>query len=155
MKSLFLLLAFLVLSTSAFAARPLIEVQECKDNRGTVLTTSMDSLSSVMRSRADRPQVYVSGVVVQIQPEDHSGLPHQKYTIRVNNQVTLLIVSNLDFGRVPLTVGATLSVCGEFKRVGQGMVHWTHFDPHGSHPDGFTIVDGKLYGDQENSYQNR
>jgi hypothetical protein len=155
MKSLFLLLAFLVSTTPAFAARSLIEVQECKDNRGTVLTTSMDSLSSVMRSRADRPQVYVSGVVVQIQPEDHSGLPHQKYTIRVNNQVTLLIVSNLDFGRVPLTVGATLSVCGEFKRVGQGMVHWTHFDPHGSHPDGFTIVDGKLYGDQENSYQNR
>lgn len=155
MKSLFLLLAFLVSTTPAFAARSLIEVQECKDNRGTVLTTSMDRLSSVMRSRADRPQVYVSGVVVQIQPEDHSGLPHQKYTIRVNNQVTLLIVSNLDFGRVPLTVGATLSVCGEFKRVGQGMVHWTHFDPHGSHPDGFTIVDGKLYGDQENSYQNR
>jgi hypothetical protein len=155
MKSLFPLLAFLVLSTNAFAARSLVEVQECKDNRGTVLTTSMDSLSSVMRSRADRPQVYVTGVVIQIQPEDHSGLPHQKYVIRVNNQVTLQIVSNLDFGRVPLTVGATLSVCGEFKRVGQGMVHWTHFDPHGSHPDGFTIVDGKLYGDQENSYQNR
>jgi hypothetical protein len=58
-------------------------------------------------------------------------------------------VSTLDFGRVPVTVGSTLSVCGEFKKIGQGMVHWTHFDPHGGHPDGFTIVNGTLYGDKE------
>ena len=150
MKSFVLLLAFLTLSSSVFAG-----VQDCKDFRGNVLSNSMDSLSSVMRSRADRPQVYVTGVVAQILAEDHNGLPHQKYNIRVNNQVTLMVVSNLDFGRVPLTVGATVSVCGEYKRVGQGMIHWTHFDPHGSHPDGFTIVDGKLYADQENSYEGR
>ena len=91
----------------------------------------------------------ISGVITQILPEDHNGLPHQKYTLTVAGNIKLLIVSNLDFGRVPLTLGTTISVCGEFKNIGQGMIHWTHFDPHGGHPDGFTIVDGQLYGDKE------
>ena len=35
------------------------------------------------------------------------------------------------------------------------MVHWTHFDPHGPHADGFTVVDGVLYGDKEEAQINR
>lgn len=139
----------LLISLTAFAGVNPSDLPECKDGRGSVLPDTVDQLKVVMRSGANRPQVMVTGVVSQILPEDHAGLPHQKYTLTVNAQIKLLIVSNLDFGRVPLVVGKTVSVCGEFKKVGQGMVHWTHFDPHGGHPDGFTIVDGQLYGDVE------
>jgi hypothetical protein len=97
----------------------------------------------------DRPQIFVTGTITKILAEDHSGLPHQKFSLKLSNDITLSIVSNLDFGRIPLVVGKSISVCGEFKHVGQGMVHWTHFDPHGGHADGFTILDGKLYGDKE------
>ena len=122
---------------------------DCKDLKGSVLPNTVDQLKVVMRSNTNRPQVMISGVITQILPEDHNGLPHQKYTLTVAGNIKLLIVSNLDFGRVPLTLGTTISVCGEFKNIGQGMIHWTHFDPHGGHPDGFTIVDGQLYGDKE------
>ena len=144
-SSLLVLLSFSsVAGTTIPAALP-----DCKDLRGSVLPNTVDQLKVVMRSNAGAPQVMVTGVVTQILPEDHSGLPHQKYTLMVGGQIKLMIVSNLDFGRVPVVVGATLSVCGEYKKVGDGMIHWTHFDPHGGHPDGFTIVNGVLYGDKE------
>lgn len=147
MKSFIVSSLFLLLSFSAFAG--ITELPECKDRSGGVLEPKVDQLKVIMRTGGSRPQVMVTGVVSQILPEDHDGLPHQKYTLTVNKEIKLLIVSNLDFGRVPVVVGKTVSICGEFKKVGQGMVHWTHFDPHGGHPDGFTIVDGKLYGDVE------
>lgn len=146
MKNLLVVLSF-VISFTALA--DISSVPDCQDYRGSILKDTVEQLQVVMRSNAARPMVFVTGVVASILPEDHKGLPHQKYTIKVNNQITLLIVSNLDFGRVPLKVGKTVSVCGEFKKIGQGMVHWTHFDPHGGHPDGFTIVDGQLFGDKE------
>lgn len=135
-------------SISAGTVNP-AQFPDCKDVRGSILAGTVDQLRVVMKSNANRPQVLVSGVVTDVLPEDHNGLPHQKYTLKVDGQIKLLVVSNLDFGRVPVKVGQQLAVCGEFKKVGQGMVHWTHFDPHGGHPDGFTIVDGKLYGDKE------
>ncbi|MDO9181975.1 MAG: DUF3465 domain-containing protein [Bacteriovorax sp.] len=141
---------FILLSVTATAKNVApVALPECKDLRGSVLPDTVDQLKVVMKSNASRPQVIATGVVSQILPEDHSGLPHQKYTLTVAGQIKLLIVSNLDFGRVPLVLGSTVSVCGEFKKVGQGMIHWTHFDPHGGHPDGFTIVNGALYGDKE------
>lgn len=150
MKSFIVSSLFALLSFSAFAGtiNP-STLPDCKDLRGSVLPNTVDQLKVVMKSNASRPQVMVTGVVTQILPEDHAGLPHQKYTLTVGGQIKLLIVSNLDFGRVPLVLGATQSICGEFKKVGQGMIHWTHFDPHGGHPDGFTIVNGTLYGDKE------
>ena len=117
-SSLFLLLSFSV-SASQFNSATL---PDCKDMRGSVLPNTVDQLKVVMRSNAGSPQVMVTGVVTQILPEDHNGLPHQKYTLLVGGQIKLLIVSNLDFGRVPVIVGATLSVCGEFKKVGEGLI---------------------------------
>lgn len=135
---------FVFLSLSANATLP-----ECKDSRGSILPNTIEQLKTVMKSKAARPQVMVTGTVSDILPEDRKGLPHQKYTLTVDGQIKLLIVSNLDFGRVPLAKGSTLSICGEYKNVGSGMIHWTHFDPHGGHPDGFTILNGVLYGDKE------
>lgn len=149
MKFFILSVFFVLFSTANARTNPVTELPECRDLRGEILPNTLDQLRIVMKSRASRPQVMVTGVVSQILPEDHAGLPHQKYTLTVNKEIKLLIVSNLDFGRVPLVVGATVSVCGEYKRVGQGMIHWTHFDPRGAHPNGFTIVNGKLYGDKE------
>lgn len=150
MKSFIITSLLVLFSFGAMADNSAIEtLPDCKDQRGNVLNGSIDQLKVVMKSRSGRPQTKVTGVVSQILPEDHEGLPHQKYTLTVSGEIKLLIVSNLDFGRVPLKVGQTLTVCGEFKKVGQGMIHWTHFDPHGGHPDGFTVANGVLYGDKE------
>ena len=146
MKALFTGL-LLALSLSAFSADSTVD---CKDSKGNILDSSLTTVRSIIaHHKGDRTQIYVTGVITEIQKEDHSGLEHQKYTIKLDKDLKFLVVSNLAFGRVPLEIGKTVFVCGEYKRVGQGMVHWTHFDPHGPHADGFTLVDGKLYGDKE------
>lgn len=146
MKALFTGL-LLALSLSAFSAQPTVE---CKDFKGNVVDGSITRLRSVMANhKGEKTQVLVTGTISEIKKEDNSGLQHQKYNMKVDKDITLQIVSNLEFGRIPLVVGKVTTVCGEFLKVGQGMVHWTHFDPHGPHADGFTIVDGVLYGDKE------
>jgi hypothetical protein len=139
------LVSFVVLIlNSAFAA----ELPSCVDRRGNTLNGSIEQLKQVMNSRADRPQILVNGVVEKMLPEDKAGNPHQKYILNVSG-LKIQVVSNLEFGRVPVAIGSAVQVCGEFLRVGAGMVHWTHFDPHGGHPNGFSIMNGKLYGDVE------
>jgi len=125
------------------------ELPQCKNRRGDELVVSLGAYKEAFFANGKRPQVFVEGKVVQLLPEDKKGRPHQKYVINFEG-LKITIVSNLEFGRVPLKVGDFVQVCGEFLKVGKdGMVHWTHFDPHGGHPDGFTIHDKKLYGDEE------
>jgi hypothetical protein len=132
-----------VFLTNAFA----LDV-ECKNRQGKVVDASGDVLKQVMNSKANRPQVLVEGTVTKILPEDKAGLPHQKYLINAYG-VKLQIVSNLEFGKAPVQVGSKVQVCGEYINAEGGMIHWTHFDPHGNHPDGYTVLDGQLYGDTE------
>jgi hypothetical protein len=137
----------LALSLSAFSAQPTVE---CKDFRGSVVDGSVTRLRSVIaNNKGEKTQVLVTGTISEIKKEDNSGLQHQKYNMKVDKDITLQIVSNLEFGRIPLVVGKVTTVCGEFLKVGKGMVHWTHFDPHGPHADGYTLVDNVLYGDKE------
>ena len=146
-----LMLAFLILaipfSTQAYD-------KECVNSDGKVMNGSIEQLRQVQQKAWNRPQILVKGEITKIFSEDHSGLPHQKFTIKVSNDINLSIVTNLDFGRIPVELGKIISVCGEFKNIGQGMVHWTHFAPHGGHADGFSILDGKLYGDVETGFNN-
>ena len=152
MKALFTSLLF-VLSFSAFSAQTNVA---CLDSLGNVVNGNIPTLKSIIAShKGGKAQVFVTGTIINIEKEDHNGLAHQKYNIKIDNDLTFQIVSNLAFGRVPLVVGKSVSVCGEYKRVGKGMVHWTHFDPHGPHANGFTIMDGVLYGDKEETLVNR
>lgn len=144
MKLMTIVSLFVLLANLAYAA----ELPTCKDRRGDQLSGSSDELRKIMNSRANRPQVLVNGVVEKILQEDKNGRPHQKFILNMNG-TKLQIVSNLEFGRIPVAIGTQIQVCGEFLNVGTGMVHWTHFDPHGGHPDGFSIVNNKLYGDVE------
>jgi hypothetical protein len=141
-----LVLLSLSLNAGTFEQSALVE---CKDSRGLTVSGTIEALKKVMNAKSNRPQVAITGVVSQILPEDRNGRPHQKYIIAVDSKINLQIVSNLEFGKAPVLVGKSVTICGEFLRVGQGMIHWTHFDPHGGHADGFTIVDGKVYGDKE------
>ena len=143
---------FILLSFFVFVAPPIFSAQipDCKDRRGNIVSPSIDQLRQTMNARVDRPQVFVSGVVERMLPEDKSGRPHQKYMLNASG-IKLQVVSNLEFGRVPVKPGDSIQVCGEFLKVGSGMVHWTHFDPHGGHPDGFSILNGTVYGETETS----
>lgn len=145
MKVLVLVSLFIV-SSLTFAADQIVD---CKDRKGNILDKSLEKLNQVRNSKQNRPQVFVEGQITKILPEDKDGRPHQKYVIQAFNSVKIVVVSNLEFGRVPVQIGTKVEICGEYINAEGGMVHWTHFDPHGGHPDGFTVMDGKLYGDTE------
>jgi hypothetical protein len=144
MEKVILSLLLTVLSFQVFGNT---ELPECLSRSGQPLLET--SLKSVMSANEFRPQAFITGKITQILAEDTKGSKHQKYIITAPGPIQISIVSNLSFGRVPLVLGATVSVCGEYMKIGAGMIHWTHFDPHGGHPNGFTIVNGVLYGETE------
>ena len=146
MKRIFFFLALSTVSLSAFSQA----VIQCKDAQGNVLSGSVNELVQIMNSNSYRPEAYGIGVVTSILPDDTQGLPHQKYWIQVAGKINVEIVSNLDFGRTPVQIGQTVAVCGEYVNANTGaMIHWTHFDPHGGHPNGFTMTNGQIYGEQQ------
>lgn len=150
MKTLFLLVFTTVFTLSSFAQSYDTNLPDCLDRQGNILTGKLSELEAVMKSPTNRPQVYVSGVVTNILPEDHHGNPHQKFIIEIKKDLTLKIVTNLDFGRIPVQVGAKVEVCGEYavnRWNGLGLVHWTHFDRRNHHPNGFTVIGGMVYGE--------
>jgi hypothetical protein len=146
MRKTLLFLFLIVISSGAFAQLP-----ACKDAKGNILLGTINQLRQIRDSDMNRPQVFITGIVTAILRDDNIGLPHQKYFISVGGEISLQIVSNLDFGRIPVQIGETVSICGEYLNVDEGMIHWTHFAPHGGHANGFTIFKGQLYGNEQTS----
>ncbi len=110
--------------------------------------------SDLVRAVNDRRNVnFVQAgnvVVSRILPDDNVGSPHQKWYVRLSNGKEVIAVYNSDMGRrVPMKVGTTMALGGEFKMTNIGpLIHWLHYDPRGNRPDGYVIVDGVRYGDK-------
>ncbi len=88
--------------------------------------------------------------VIQLLPDDTSGLQHQKWIVRLSNGQKVEAVYNSDMcPRVPVRVGDRVALAGMFLMTGQGgLMHWLHFDPQGHHPDGFVELNGQRYCDK-------
>jgi hypothetical protein len=88
------------------------------------------------------------GQVIKILPDDLSGSRHQKFLLKLPAGHTVLIASNIDLApRInDLKRGDQVRFKGEYAWNNKGgVVHWTHHDPNGRHPDGWLEVDGKRY----------
>ncbi len=93
-------------------------------------------------------QVSGSGTVVKILPDDLKGSKHQKFILKVTNNLTILIAHNIDLAPKITTLkkGDTVTFHGEheFNNKG-GVVHWTHHDPRKTHEDGWLKHKDKTY----------
>ncbi len=91
-------------------------------------------------------QVKVFGRVLRILPDDTKGSRHQKFII-LTNDLTVLIVHNIDLApRVPIKKDDYVWVYGEYEwNEKGGLIHWTHKDPKGIHPNGFITHKKKTY----------
>jgi hypothetical protein len=91
-------------------------------------------------------EVEATGVVARRLPDDIEGSRHQRFVLRVGRQ-TVLVAHNLDLApRIPLSVGDTVRLRGEYEWNPEGgVIHWTHRDPAGRHPPGWIRVRGEVY----------
>jgi Protein of unknown function (DUF3465) len=92
--------------------------------------------------------VIINGVVIRTLADDRDGSPHQRFILKTNHGITLMIAHNLDLApRLNgLAAGDKLRVRGEYVwNERGGALHWTHDDPRGDHEPGYIDWDGKRY----------
>lgn len=93
-------------------------------------------------------QVMGEGVVTRLLADDTSGLPHQRFIVRIPSGKTVLIEYNTDVAPriADLKAGDRVSFAGEYIWNDQGgLVHWTHHDPAGRHQPGWIKHGEKTY----------
>ena len=98
------------------------------------------------RARRSGVEVEATGVVARRLADDRKGLPHERFILRVGD-LTVLVAHNTELApAVPVAVGDTVEVRGEYEwnQLG-GVIHWTHRDPDGRHAPDWIRLRGRLY----------
>jgi len=106
------------------------------------------AVRSASTDRRSGAMVEVSGRVSRLLADDREGSRHQRFILALEGGETLLVAHNIDLApRVPLAVGDTARVRGEYEWNEQGgVLHWTHHDPDGRRRDtGWIEHRGKVY----------
>lgn len=119
-----------------------------ESNRASYQAHTHISVSEAFQDQLQEVLVEGSGTVVKILPDDNKGSRHQRLIIRVGTKQTILIAHNIDLApRIPnISRGDSLDFRGSYVYNDKGgIVHWTHHDPRGEHPDGWLIHNGKTY----------
>jgi hypothetical protein len=94
------------------------------------------------------PEVQGSGIVVKLLRDDTNGSQHQKFLLKVSDNITILIAHNIDLASRldDIQTGDTVAFKGEYIYTPKGgTVHWTHKDPRGNHEAGWLKLNGKTY----------
>lgn len=112
------------------------------------VVTAADPLARAYENRQSDIQVGGEGIVVKLLPDDNQGSRHQRIILRLPSGQTLLIAHNIDLApRIEaIAPGDTLAFYGEYEwNAKGGVIHWTHHDPAGRHPDGWLEHQGVRY----------
>lgn len=105
------------------------------------------SLKTVGNYRGKR-LVQGKGKTVRLLSDDHEGSKHQRFIIQLASGQTLLVAHNIDVGRrvEGLKVGDLVEFYGEYATNAEGgVIHWTHRDLKGRHPNGWLRLRGVTY----------
>jgi hypothetical protein len=97
--------------------------------------------------RLSKVMVTTEGSVSRILADDLDGSRHQRFILRLPSGHTVLVAHNIDLApRVPLDHGDRLSLRGQYEwNERGGVLHWTHHDPDGRHPEGWIRHRGRTY----------
>ena len=129
--------------------------QGSKENHPTpILTNASDGFTEVgviehaFNNQQSNIQVTQQGVVTRLLADDLRGSRHQKFIVRLDTGLKLLIVHNIDLAPKVSTLskGSMITFRGEYEWNHKGgLIHWTHHDSQGRHEDGWLEYKGKRY----------
>ena len=149
--------------TSSFAShskkpKPTTDAPVCVDDQGNILP--LDDAQAIAYKtntpNGSTSRVHASGPITKLYP-NASGHNHFEISLGSESGDKLEVVYNISFGALPsLKLGMTVEVCGDFinsyapengyqASPDGAIIHWIH-KTTSSHPAGFTIVNGVLYG---------
>lgn len=114
----------------------------------TLLFASNQDIQKAYSNKISDLQVQGHGKVVKILRDDTKGIKHQRFILRLNNSLTVLVAHNIDLSpRVKnLSYGDKVEFYGEYEWNSKGgVIHWTHHDPRGRHVTGWIKHKNKLY----------
>jgi hypothetical protein len=85
--------------------------------------------------------------VMRLLPDDTEGARHQRFLVRVEDGLTILVAHNRDLAaRVPVQAGDSVVLQGEYVwNPRGGVIHWTHHDPEHRHQPGWIEYHGHRY----------
>lgn len=109
---------------------------------------STGAIEAAYRAGSSGAVVRETGVVKRILPDDLEIPRHQRFIVRLGSGHTVLIAHNIDIApRISnLAIGSEVAFQGVYEWNDQGgVVHWTHHDPDGSHPDGYLLYGGRYF----------
>jgi hypothetical protein len=155
-KIFLILITFFNISSLSFAQD---QIPNCLTNSGELLNINNDQVLKWKETSQDQfhSRGHIFGSLVNIFP-DATGHHHMSVLIGPNNQDTIEVIYNEDFGPMPaLKIGDKIEACGDYitsrGTVGSypaspdgAIVHWVHRSPNPNHMSGFVVVDGTLCG---------
>lgn len=113
-----------------------------------VVQSNDSTLQQAFDQRRSDLQVEGAGVVVKVLADDLKGSRHQKFILRLDNGLSLLVAHNIDLApRIKtLNAGDRVAFFGEYEWSAQGgVIHWTHRDPDNRHAHGWLRHNGQTY----------
>ncbi|MEO1082490.1 MAG: DUF3465 domain-containing protein [Pseudomonadota bacterium] len=121
---------------------------ESADSASDAFARTDAILEKAFRERRGDLQVAGEGRVVRVLADDTQGSQHQRFLLELASGQTLLVAHNIDLApRIPsLREGDRVAFYGEYEwNERGGVMHWTHHDPKGRHPDGWLEHEGRRY----------
>lgn len=113
-----------------------------------VAESSDAAIDNAFATRLGNQQVASQGTVVRMLADDNNGSRHQRFIVRLDSGLTVLVAHNTDLApRVDaLRAGDVIAFSGEYEwNPKGGVIHWTHHDPQGRHPGGWLKHNGQIY----------
>ena len=148
-KSVLSFILILVVSFSYF-----FQLERNQKHPSPILTnvnndfTEVGVIEHAFNNQQSNIQVTQQGVVTRLLADDLRGSRHQKFIVRLDTGLKLLIVHNIDLAPKVSTLskGTIITFRGEYEWNHKGgLIHWTHHDPQGRHEDGWLEYKGERY----------
>ncbi|MBA2410272.1 MAG: DUF3465 domain-containing protein [Gammaproteobacteria bacterium] len=111
-------------------------------------SNSEQAFADALENRSSDLQIEGRGIVARILSDDLDGSRHQRFIVELESGQTLLVAHNIDVAPKvdQLREGDDVMFYGEYEWTPQGgVIHWTHDDPDGDHPDGWIRHRGRTY----------